>query len=88
MPSAPTAYHSRHRAWRARIFAAWGQVPRFVRNAVISLPTFLVDLGLLFVLIRRAHLNYLVATVVAFLVANGLGYFLARWRCSWGPTAA
>jgi putative flippase GtrA len=30
-------------------------------------------------LVRQAHLNYLVATVVAFLVANGLGYFLARW---------
>jgi putative flippase GtrA len=46
---------------------------------VISLPTFLTDLGLLFLLVRYAHLNYLVATVVAFLVANGLSYFLARW---------
>lgn len=46
---------------------------------MISLPTFLTDLGLLFLLVRYAHLNYLVATVVAFLVANGLSYFLARW---------
>ena len=46
---------------------------------MISLPTFLTDLGLLFLLVRYAHLNYLVATVVAFLAINGLSYFLARW---------
>jgi putative flippase GtrA len=54
-------------------------MPRFVRNAVTSLPTFLLDLGLLFLLVQRGHLNYLVATVIAFLIANGLGYFMARW---------
>ena len=58
---------------------AWGHAPRFARNAAISLPTFIFDLGLLFLLVRRAHLDYLIATVVSFLVANGLGYFLARW---------
>jgi putative flippase GtrA len=57
----------------------WGRIPRFVRNAAVSTPTFLLDLGLLFVLVRRAHLHYLAATIVSFLVANGLGYFLARW---------
>ena len=58
---------------------AWGQAPRFARNAAISLPTFIFDLGLLFLLVRRTHFDYLIATVVSFLVANGLGYFLARW---------
>ena len=61
-----------------RLFVAWCQAPRFARNVAISLPTFLFDLGLLFLLVRRTHLDYLVATVVAFLVANGLSYFLAR----------
>ena len=58
---------------------AWCQAPRFARNVAISLPTFLFDLGLLFLLVRRAHLDYLVATVVSFLIAHGLSYFLARW---------
>ena len=57
---------------------AWGQAPRFARNAAISLPTFLFDLGLLYLLVRGAHMDYLVATIVAFLVANALSYFLAR----------
>jgi putative flippase GtrA len=61
------------------MFSAWGQAPRFVRNAAVSLPTFLFDLALLHLLVRRAHVDYLVATLAAFLVANGLGYFLARW---------
>ncbi|HEY1446951.1 MAG TPA: GtrA family protein [Caulobacteraceae bacterium] len=43
------------------------------------MPTFLLDLGLLYLLVRRAHLDYLVATLAAFFVANGLGYFLQRW---------
>ncbi len=58
---------------------AWGQVPRFARNAAISLPTFIFDLGLLFLLVRRAHLDYLAATIISFLIANALSYFLARW---------
>ncbi len=74
-----TTRHSRRLATLGRALAAWGQAPRFFRNAAISLPTFLIDLGLLFVLVRRAHLHYLVATIAAFLFANGLGYFLARW---------
>jgi putative flippase GtrA len=70
--------HSRRRTEPIRLFVAWGHAPRFARNAAISLPTFLFDLGLLFLLVRRAHLDYLVATLVSFLVANGLSYFLAR----------
>jgi putative flippase GtrA len=62
-----------------RAFEAWGKAPRFARNAAISFPAFLFDLGLLFLLVRAIHLDYLVATIVAFLVANGLSYFLARW---------
>jgi putative flippase GtrA len=61
-----------------RVFEAWGQTPRFIRNVAISLPMFLFDLVLLQFLVQRAHLQYLVATLVAFLVANVLSYFLAR----------
>lgn len=61
-----------------RVFEAWAQTPRFFRNVAISVPTFVIDLGLLYFLVRRAHLEYLVATVVSFLVANMLSYFLAR----------
>ena len=74
--------HARHR----RALAAWGRAPRFFRNAAISLPTFLIDLGLLYVLVRDAHLHYLAATIVAFFVANALGYFLARWLVFEGTT--
>ncbi|MGH7024827.1 MAG: GtrA family protein [Caulobacteraceae bacterium] len=75
----PTPEHSRRRTELTRLFLAWGQAPRFLRNAAISLPTFLLDLGMLFLLVRRAHLDYLVATVISFLAANSLSYFLARW---------
>ena len=55
---------------------AWA--PRFARNTAISLPTFLLDLGLLWLLVRRWRVDYLTATIIAFLIANGLSYFLAR----------
>jgi putative flippase GtrA len=85
MSLAPGAGESRPNARPARLAAAWAQAPRFVRNAAISLPTFLIDLGLLFLLVRWAHVAYLVATIIAFLVANGLSYFLAR-RLVFGET--
>jgi putative flippase GtrA len=44
----------------------------------ISLSTLLIDLGLLHLLVQRARLGYLAATVVSFLVSNVLSYFLAR----------
>ncbi|MDB5440867.1 MAG: GtrA family protein [Caulobacteraceae bacterium] len=53
-------------------------MPRFIRNALVSLPTFLVDLALLYLLVRRAHIGYLTATLVSFFAANTLGYFLSR----------
>jgi putative flippase GtrA len=77
MRTAPPA--ERSRGWgAARVSQAWGRAPRFLRNAAISLPTFMIDLALLYLLVRRAHMEYLAATVVAFLFANVLGYFLAR----------
>lgn len=57
---------------------AWHRLPRFVRNALVSLPTFLLDLALLYLLVRRAHLPYLAGTLVAFFVSNVLGYLLSR----------
>ena len=39
---------------------------------------FLVDLGLLYVLVWRAHLHYLTATIAAYLVTIAVTYFLAR----------
>jgi len=79
MLSVRTAQRSPPRPWRISLSLAWVQTPRFVRNALISLPTFLLDLGLLYLLARQAHMNYLAATIVSFFAANGLGYFLARW---------
>ncbi|HEY1753150.1 MAG TPA: GtrA family protein [Caulobacteraceae bacterium] len=79
MPPAPPIDRPRRPPAAARLLAAWERAPRFVRNAAISLPTFLLDLALLYLLVRRAHVDYLIATTVSFLVANGLGYFLARW---------
>jgi putative flippase GtrA len=79
MPHASTTERSGRRTKVTRFFVAWGHAPRFARNAAVSFPAFLFDLGLLFLLVRLVHLDYLVATVVAFLVANGLSYFLARW---------
>src|ERR1700722_16293141 len=73
--SKPVRRPARH----LQISMAWKRAPRFVRNAAISLPTFLLDLGLLFLLVQRAHMGYLAATILSFLVGNGLSYFLARW---------
>jgi putative flippase GtrA len=61
-----------------QITARWTKTPRFVRNGLISLPTFLIDLAMLYGLVRRLHLDYRLATILAFLVANGLSYLLAR----------
>jgi hypothetical protein len=36
-----------------QISACWTETPRFVRNVLISLPTFLIDLALLYLLVRR-----------------------------------
>ncbi len=85
MAATPTIGHPARRSHPARLVGAWKQAPRFVRNAAISLPTFLIDLGLLFALVRWAHVAYLAATILAFLVANGLSYFLAR-RLVFGET--
>jgi putative flippase GtrA len=60
------------------VAAAWSRTPRFIRNALISLPTFLLDLGLLVLLVQRLHTDYRLATLLAFLLANGLSYLLAR----------
>lgn len=79
MSGEPTIERSGRLVALARVQAAWGRAPRLVRNAAISLPTFLIDLGLLLLLLRAGHVNYLAATLASFLVANGLGYFLARW---------
>jgi hypothetical protein len=55
--------------WSVTIIVAKALIltPRFFRNVAISLPMFLVDLGLLYVLVRRAHVEYLTATAVSFL---------------------
>ena len=73
----PHAHMARSSLTKA-VSVAWGAAPRFFRNAAISFPTFLLDLGLLFLLTQRVHLNYLLATVLSFLISNGLNYFLAR----------
>jgi putative flippase GtrA len=79
MRSSPPAEQPRRRGALTGALLAWGKAPRFIRNAAISLPTFLFDLGLLFLLVRLDHLNYLAATILSFFIANALGYFLARW---------
>jgi putative flippase GtrA len=79
MPFAPAREQTPRPSRLMRASAAWSKAPRFVRNAAISLPTFLLDLGALFLLVHRAHVGYLPATVLAFLLANGVGYFLSRW---------
>jgi putative flippase GtrA len=61
-----------------QVSAHWERLPRFLRNALISFPTFVCDLVLLVFLVRYVHLGYLPATVVAFLTANVASYILAR----------
>ena len=62
-----------------RVFKVREEILRFSRNVAISLPTFLVDLGLLYLLVQYAHVEYLAATVGSFLASHLLSYFLARW---------
>jgi putative flippase GtrA len=63
---------------KRRLFRRWLGLPRFVRNTLVSLPTFLVDISLLLVLVRLLSVNYLIAGLVSFLAATVLSYFLAR----------
>jgi putative flippase GtrA len=75
--------------WRqgsAGAVETWLRTPRFVRNAAISLPTFLLDLALLYLLVRWGHLNYLLGTCLAFFAANLVGYFLTRHLVFAGTT--
>ena len=51
---------------------------RFMRYTVAGLSTFFFDLFLLFVFIDYFHINYLVATSTAYLIAVTINYYLCR----------
>lgn len=67
----------RLRSW-SRVAVTWTRLPRFVRNVLVSLPTFLLDLGLMVVLVQYVGLDYRPATIIAFFVTHILGYVLVR----------
>ncbi|MBA3788884.1 GtrA family protein [Patescibacteria group bacterium] len=51
---------------------------RFLRYVAVTLPTFLLDLGLLVLLTQVFSVNYVLATGIAFIVATTANYFLSR----------
>lgn len=50
----------------------------YLRNAVVSAPCFLVDLGIVWVLVEALGLPRLAAVVIGFVAANALHYLGAR----------
>ena len=67
----------RTRSW-SRVAVAWARTPRFVRNVLVSMPTFLLDLGLMVGLVQYVHLDYRPATILSFFVTHIIGYVLVR----------
>ena len=65
------------RGWLSRL---WSRRAALLlgRNTVVSTAAFLLGLGLLWLLVERAHVDKLVAAGVTFLIANSLQYALAR----------
>ena len=49
-----------------------------VRNTVVSTFTFIVGLGVLWVLVNRASMNPVIAAGIGFVIANTLHYALGR----------
>jgi putative flippase GtrA len=65
------------RLW-SRMGVAWARTPRFVRNVLVSLPTFVLDLGLMIVLVQYVGLDYRPATIASFFVTHIFSYALLR----------
>ena len=53
-------------------------VLRFARYSSVGVGTFLLDLALLFILTDWMHVQYVVATGIAFFFAVSLNYFISR----------
>lgn len=50
---------------------------QLARFGVIGVSTVALDFGLLYVLVNRAHVNYFLATLLAFTTASTLNYWLS-----------
>lgn len=59
-------------------FVAGGGHKLFVRNACASIFTFLIDLALIWLLMRYTGMNRFVAVTIGFLFGNACHYALAR----------
>lgn len=66
------------RTLRERLLNRRGSV-LFLKNAVASTISFLLDLLLIWIMIDRMGLNRLVAVIIGFVLANALHYILARF---------
>jgi putative flippase GtrA len=54
------------------------RIKRFVKYSVVGVSTFLLDLLLLYIFTDIFSINYLVSTLVAFLTAVSINYFICR----------
>lgn len=52
---------------------------RFVKYMSIGVSTFLLDLGMLYVFTEFLHINYLIASGVAFVIAVSINFFFSRY---------
>jgi putative flippase GtrA len=75
--AAPSCRHGRRRRLRERLLTRHGST-LFVRNAVASALTFLLDLLLIWAMIGGLGLNQLASVAIGFILANAVHYALAR----------
>lgn len=58
--------------------AKWRGLVRLLKYAGVGVPTFVLDLAILFVLTDTLHIHYVVSASVAFIIAFSLNYHLSR----------
>jgi putative flippase GtrA len=57
---------------------SFAELKRFVTYTSVGVGTFSLDMALLYALVEYVHIDYRIATGVAFFIAVSMNYFLAR----------
>jgi len=60
------------------VWERWRGLVRLLKYAGVGIPTFVLDLGILYVLTDILHIHYVVSASAAFIIAFSLNYHLSR----------
>jgi len=70
--------HQRHEPRFVKRLLSWRVGAMLARNTMVASSTFLVGLGVLWLLVSQGGVNKIVATAISFLVANAMHYMISR----------